>query len=317
MSRKIEDKTYLNYLMQSLNVDDLKQICRDFDIRGFSKWKKVELIENILSFLSEEEQKELIKEKELEIISDSLDLAIKKIKGIEREKISAIRIVNEKEHLVEMDFEGFNWKNSSYLAINPKNIENPERDCDCRIGANMGFCSHFWVGFILSLKRNYFQLKDWTLTILPEDFEKKIQSIEISAILSEQDKAKAEVLTLVDASSEDAELMKHLDQSITIYVGEIVKMEKKQQQFQDIVTNYYLGALNNVRFGPRIQKKSDFKEEELETIDELNIRISEKLFEELNLKKGDKITTNGKLTRDDFLKLYVVKNIRKITKIKD
>ncbi len=315
MSRKIEDKTYLNYLLQSLNVDDLKQICRDFNIKGFSKWKKVEIIENILSFLSEEEQKELIKEKELDIISDSLDLAIKKIKGIEREKLSAIRIANEEEHLVEIDFEGFNWNSSSYLAINPQNIDNPERDCDCRIGANMGFCSHFWVGFILSLKRNYFQLKDWTLTILPEDFEKKIQNIEISVILGEQDKA--EVLTLVDTSSEDAELIKHLDQSITVYEGELVKMEKKQQQFQDIVTNYYLGALNDVRFGPRIQKKSDFKEEEIETIAELNIRISEKLFEELNLREGDKITTNGKLTRDDFLKLYVVKNIRKITKIND
>ncbi|MFX0179639.1 MAG: hypothetical protein ACFE78_05575 [Candidatus Hodarchaeota archaeon] len=317
MSRKIEDKTYLNYLFQSLNLNDLKQICRDFNIKGFSKWKKLELIENILGFLSEEEQKELIKEKELEIISNSLDLAIKKIKGIEREKVSAIRIVNEEEHLVEIDFEGFNWKSSSYLAINPENIDNPERDCDCRIGANMGFCSHFWIGFILSLKRNYFQLNDWTLTILPEDIEKKIQSIEISAILSEQDKAEAEVLTLIDASSDDVEVMKYLDQSITIYEGEIVKIEKKQQQFQDIVTNYYLGALNNVRFGPRIQKKSDFNEEEIVTIDELNIRISEKLYEGLILREGDKITTNGKLTRDDFLKLYVVKNIRKITKISD
>ncbi|MFX1493057.1 MAG: Rho termination factor N-terminal domain-containing protein [Promethearchaeota archaeon] len=317
MSRKIEDKTYLNYLLQSLNIDDLKQICRDFNIKGFSKWKKLELIENILSLSSEEEQKELIKEKELEIITNSLDLAIKKIKGIEREKISAIRIVNDEDHLVEIDFEGFNWKSSSYLAINPENIDNPERDCDCRIGANMGFCGHFWVGFILSLKRSYFQLKDWTLTILPEDFEKKIQNIEISAILSEQEEPEAEVLTLIDASSDDVEMIKHLDQSITIYEGEIVKIEKKQQQFQDIVTNYYLGSLNNVRFGPRIQKKSDFKEEEIETIDELNIRISEKLYEGIILKEGDKITTNGKLTRDDFLKLYVVKNIRKITKIKD
>ncbi|MFW9947476.1 MAG: Rho termination factor N-terminal domain-containing protein [Candidatus Odinarchaeota archaeon] len=317
MSRKIEDKTYLNYLLQSLNIDDLKQVCRDFNIKGFSKWKKLELIENILSLLSEEEQKELIKEKELEIITNSLDLAIKKIKGIEREKISAIRIVNDEDHLVEIDFEGFNWKSSSYLAINPENIDNPERDCDCRIGANMGFCSHFWVGFILSLKRSYFQLKDWTLTILPEDFEKKIQNIEISVILSEQEEPEAEVLTLIDASSDDVEMIKHLDQSITIYEGEIVKIEKKQQQFQDIVTNYYLGSLNNVRFGPRIQKKSDFKEEEIETIDELSIRISEKLYEEIILKEGDKITTNGKLTRDDFLKLYVVKNIRKITKIKD
>ena len=81
MNRKIDDKTYLNYLFQSLKLDDLKQICRAFQIKGFSKLKKTELIEFILDSLAEEEISDVIKNRELEIISSEIDLALKKING--------------------------------------------------------------------------------------------------------------------------------------------------------------------------------------------------------------------------------------------
>ena len=67
--------------------------------------------------------------------------------------------------------------------------------------------------------------------------------------------------------------------------------------------------------GPRIKKKDDFNESDVINFEELAIRISEKLQEELKLKPGNKISLNGKLTKDNFLKLYVVKNIRKINLI--
>ena len=94
MKRKIDDKTYLNYLLQSLNVNELKQICRDFEIKGFSKLTKAKLIEFILDSLAEEEIKDLLKEKELEIISKEIDLALSKINGEDRESIDAIKIVS-------------------------------------------------------------------------------------------------------------------------------------------------------------------------------------------------------------------------------
>lgn len=312
MTRKVDNKTYLKYLLQSLNLDELKQVCRDFKIKGFSKWKKVELIENLLSFLSIEEIEALIKDKEMDIISDSVDGAIDIIKGKAREKINEIRIVNEEEHIVEIDFKGFNWDTSSFLSINAQNIDNPDRDCDCRVGANMGLCSHFWVGFILSLKNNYFNLSDWNLTLLPDNFEEKIQSIEISAIPAEKGE---EQLTLIDSSSDNAQYMKYLDQSIIVYEGEISKIEKKTQQFQEIETIYYLISLVNVKIGPRVQKKTDFKKEDIETLDELSIRISDRLHEDMKLREGDKISVNGRLTQDSFLNLFIVKNIRKVTKV--
>ena len=315
MKRQIDDRTYLNYIMQSLNLDALKQVCRDFELKGYSKLKKLELIDFILDSLSDEELKELLKNKELEIISGEIDLAIKKIKGEERENLVEIKVVNPDdpdEHEIELYFKGWNWENTSFLSITPNNINNPERDCDCRIGSNMGFCSHFWVGFIFSLKQNYFKLEDWTLTILPEDLENKIESI---ALTSELGAKTPKTISLVEKSSEDYQFVDYIDKSITIYEGEITNLEKKQQEFQENITTYYIISLKDVKIGPRVQKKSDFKEEDITNVDSINLRISERLHDENDLKIGDKLTANGKLTKDNFLKMYIVKNIRKIQKL--
>ncbi|MBD3196534.1 MAG: hypothetical protein GF317_15850, partial [Candidatus Lokiarchaeota archaeon] len=48
MSKQIDNRTYLTYLLPALNVKELKQICRDFKIKGYSRLKKAELIEFIL-----------------------------------------------------------------------------------------------------------------------------------------------------------------------------------------------------------------------------------------------------------------------------
>ncbi len=115
MNREIDYRTYLNFLFQSLNVDELKQICRDFKIKGFSKLKKIELIDFILDSLAEEEYAELLQQKELEIISKDIDLALKKIRGEDRESISGIKVVNPEEHEIELSFKGFNWENTSFF----------------------------------------------------------------------------------------------------------------------------------------------------------------------------------------------------------
>lgn len=316
MKRQVDNKKYLKYLLQSLNVNDLKQICRDFEIKGFSRLKKVELIDFIMDSLADEELEDLISQKELEIISDGIDLAIKKIKNEDRENLVEIKVVNPDEHEIELFFKGWNWENTSFLSITPSNINNPERDCDCRIGSNMGFCSHFWVGFIFSLKQNYFKLKDWTLTILPEDFEKKIGTIVLTSKLATEKGARVpKTISLVEKSSEEYQFVDYIDKSITIYEGEITKLEKKQQEFQGNITTYYLVTLKDVKIGPRIQKKSDFSEEDIEIVDNLYLRISERLHGENDLKMGDKLGANGKLTKDNFLKIYIVKNIRKVQKV--
>jgi hypothetical protein len=314
MNKKISDRTYLNYLLQYLNNDNLKQICRDFEIKGYSRLKKSELIDFILDSLAEEELKALLKQKELEIISDGIELAIKKIKGEDRESIAEIKIVNQNKHEIELKFKGWNWETGSYLSINPKNIANPERDCDCRIGVNMGFCSHFWIGFIYSLKQNWFNLDDWTLTRLPDDFKKKIKTIKlVEAQVGEKSDEKQQTAVLVDESSSSATLMKYLDSSVTVYEGEIVDIVERESEFQGNITTYYMASLEDVKIGPRLKRKTDYQEEDTDKVESLKLRISEKLQSENSFKKGDKINFNGKLTKDNFWG-YTVKNVRKITK---
>ncbi|MFX0022124.1 MAG: Rho termination factor N-terminal domain-containing protein [Candidatus Hermodarchaeota archaeon] len=314
MNRQIDDKSYLKYLLQYLNNDDLKQICRDFDIKGFSRFKKADLIDFILDSLAEEELKDLLKQKEIEIISNGINLAIKKIDGEDRESVAEIKIINPSKHEIELKFKGWNWETESYLAINPKNISNPERDCDCRIGANMGFCSHFWIGFIYSLKQNWFKLDDWTLTALPDDFESRIKTIKLSdAQMGEKGDGKQKNAVLIDDSSSGAKLSKYLDSSITVYEGEIVDIVERESEFQGNITIYYMASLENLKIGPKLKKASDYREEDTENIEKLKLRLSAKLQNENNFKKSIKVSFSGKLVKDNFWG-YTVKNVRKITK---
>ena len=314
MNREIDDRNYLNFLLQFLNVDDLKQICRDFEIKGYSKFKKAKLIDFILDSLAEEEFKEFLQKKEIDIITDGINLALKKINGENRESVAEIKIVNPEDHEIELLFKGFNWEVQSYLSITPKNIQNPERDCDCRIGSNMGFCSHFWVGFIYSLKQDWFKLKDWSLTILPNNFEEKIKSIKlVDGQLGEKGEKIKESAVLIDESSSGAKLMGHLDSSITVYECEITEIVERESEFQGNITRFFMVSLKDAKFGPKLKKKSDFREEDTENVEDLKVRISEKLQSENSLKKGDKVSFNGKLVKDNFWG-YVIKNVRKISR---
>jgi len=287
MNREIDDKTYLKYLLQSLNAEGLKSICKDFDIKGYSKYKKSELIDFILDSLAEEELKELLKQNEEEIISKDIQTAIAKINGEDRESITNIKVVDDNNHEIELKFKGFNWESASYLSITSKNIHDPERDCDCRVGSNMGFCNHFWVGFIYSLKKNYFKLSDWKLTTLPKDFGKKVEKIVIKDG------------NLINEGAVSSLLARH--KRIIIYNAEITGIEEKEDDYQGNVTTFYLITLKDIEFGPQLKKKSDYRKEDIENVDKLILRVSEKLFSSDNFKLGDKIMCNGGVNKDRML----------------
>ena len=74
-----------------------------------------------------------------------------------------------------------------------------------------------------------------------------------------------------------------------------------------------MASLKDVKFGPKLKKASDFREEDTENVEDLKVRISEKLQSENSLKKGDKVSFNGKLVKDNFWG-NIVKNVRKISR---
>ena len=174
-NRSVDNQVYLGYILQTLQVNDLKEVCKEFEIRGYSKLSKQKIIEFLCDNLSQEEILTFLKERELGLISSEIAKALLTINKKSEEKIVKIRIVNPDLNEVEITFETFRWGGSSFLSITEDNIDDPERDCICRIGSNMGFCSHFWIGFIYSLKKGFFKLSDWKLTVLPRNFKEMIK----------------------------------------------------------------------------------------------------------------------------------------------
>ncbi|MFX1452915.1 MAG: hypothetical protein ACFFCM_18915, partial [Promethearchaeota archaeon] len=310
MSSKIDDNTYLKYLLHTYNLKELKQTCKDFEIKGYSKYSKTDLIDFIIGSLSDEEVVKFLDTKELDIISNSIDEAIDIINGTGRESIDSIKIKKPENHEIEIEFKGFNWETSSYLSITKDNIYDPERDCDCRIGSEGGLCNHFWVGFIFSLKQEYFKLKDWKMTKIPKDFENKIKTISISKAPTEGADKKSSrddsaSVTMVDKSSAISKISKYIDDRVTIYQGEIKKITERESVFEGHKSKYYLLDLENVKIGPQVKKKSDYNEADLEEISKLTIRVGEKGYSKISLKVGDKISCNGALVKDNFLGLLL------------
>lgn len=174
-NRSVDNQVYLGYILQILLVNDLKEVCKEFEIRGYSKLSKQKIIEFLCDNLSQEEILTFLKERELGLISSEIAKALLTINKKSEEKIVKIRIVNPDLNEVEITFETFRWGGSSFLSITEDNIDDPERDCICRIGSNMGFCSHFWIGFIYSLKKGFFKLSDWKLTVLPRNIKEMIK----------------------------------------------------------------------------------------------------------------------------------------------
>ncbi|MHA1478364.1 MAG: hypothetical protein ACTSPU_09210, partial [Promethearchaeota archaeon] len=239
-------------------------------------------------------------QKEGDIISKEINTALKKINGEDRESITDIKVVNDKNHEIELKFKGFNWESGSYLSITSENILDPERDCDCRVGSNMGLCNHFWVGFIYSLKKNYFKLSDWKLTTLPNDFTKNVENIVIKDG------------KLINESAPSSLLVKH--KRITVYEAEITDIEEKEDDFQGNITIYYLITLKDIEFGPQLKKKSDYRKEDLENLDELKIRVSENLYSSDKFKLTDKITCNGGVNKDRFFG-FMLKRVTGLKKL--
>jgi len=179
-NRSVDNQVYLRYILQTLRVNDIKEVCKEFEIRGYSKLSKQKIIEFLCDNLSQEEILTFLKERELGLISKEIAKALLTINKKSDEKIVNIRIVNPDINEVEIHFETFRWAGSSFISITDENIDDPERDCICIIGSNMGFCSHFWIGFIYSLKKGFFKLSNWELTVLPRNFKEMIKNTKIA-----------------------------------------------------------------------------------------------------------------------------------------
>jgi len=281
---------YLKRLFSSATSENLKQICRDYQIKGFSRETKSGLVDLVLISLSEEEHKEIAEEKEEKWIRRGIEKAFDMIDSNLANTFKSFRIVNENACEVEMDFDWYKEPSNAYIKITSKNIDNPEFDCDCPLGSNGGFCGHFWLGFIFSLKKGYFKLSNWKMMKLPKDFDATIKNYEIV-------KTKSGGLLLANKSA--SLLQKFIDSEISVEEGEIVKYDKKSYTYEGDTIEYFLINLKNALIGT-------------DKVDKIKIRLSNGLFMKKSLKIGDVIYFKGKLVKDKF-QGPIVKFIRNVT----
>lgn len=179
-NRCISNERFLSYLLQLCLLKELKEICRDFKITHYSNLNKQKIIDLIINSLSDEERFDLIREKEMPLISLSIAKALQLIKKPKKEKLINIEEKNPDLNEIEFTFKGISWEVKTFLIINQKNIDNPEWDCDCLIGSSNGFCEHFWVAFFYFVRNNLFPISKWHLTILPKNFKEMIKKLNFS-----------------------------------------------------------------------------------------------------------------------------------------
>jgi hypothetical protein len=95
--------------------------------------------------------------------------------------------------------------------------------------------------------------------------------------------------------------------SVCVFGAEILAIDKRESTFQEHVSIYYLIHIIGG------EAASDTKKSTLHRpFNEINIRISDNLFEKTPIKVGDKISFKGKLKKDKALGV-VLQNIMKIT----
>ena len=113
ITRKIDDKNYIHSLLKLKTKAQLKQICRDYNIRGFSKYGIVELIDFVhnsltgaqLAKIFEISEKLIYKKK----INSVIDRELKKIYKIIKNKYPKYPAVNvEKKDFKQIDVKGSN-----------------------------------------------------------------------------------------------------------------------------------------------------------------------------------------------------------------
>jgi len=178
-TRKLDNKVFLKYLLNSLTVKEMATFCRDNQVEGYSRLMRHQLITHIPNYIEEEKLIETADELEPKIVLKNIKKAIQLISAKSRNVVREIDILDENKHEFEINFKYPKKMEKIKVSFNKENLVDPERNCNCKVGLFKGYCEHFWIGFIVALKLGYFKLEDWKTTMLPKDFEKSISTMKL------------------------------------------------------------------------------------------------------------------------------------------
>lgn len=148
--------------LQRLNAHKLKEILKQFKIKGFSKLKKDELVEFTVEKLSESELERKLEEFEIE----ELESRFKKGNKYNEELNDNLELKTTDIEIIGIfqwpdSPEGFHF-DSTVCKIQNYKSQNPSFGCTCADARiKHFFCAHLWATLLRSLKTGIFKQEDW------------------------------------------------------------------------------------------------------------------------------------------------------------
>ncbi len=198
----------LPYAM-GLNADELKQYCRDFNIRGYSKLRKGELAQFLVENVPDAELSKFHDN----LVKDIVNRYFKKARQLLDQgnpvKLAAVEYKasgkSDKENdnksgetgkpkdvgpngILNLYFQAF-WGDGEISLQMPK-LENkkeplvPLFECTCGFSKEGGLCEHFWLGLAWFFQQFDIDPDRWQKTPLPDGFLEAVPEIDFSSFLA-------------------------------------------------------------------------------------------------------------------------------------
>ncbi|MFX0021805.1 MAG: hypothetical protein ACFE9S_05730 [Candidatus Hermodarchaeota archaeon] len=151
----------------------LKDFCKTYKIKGFSKLNKEEIIDLILNSISKTDFDSFLQDIEEKSLISIISLVPKYFLKENPTKLDNLSF-DKKNNLLRLNFKGFRWEIATQIHFHNL-IANKEPlkfnyKCDCEYAKDGGFCSHFWVGLLWVFQKFSLQNSRWNKTKLPEIF---------------------------------------------------------------------------------------------------------------------------------------------------
>ena len=159
-------RSYLNEVIKKFNDYCIANDLKERKLKGYSKKNKAELLEFLLSNLSEEEKQNIFLKKEDEFIRDLIISGQAILTGEDTaNKLSKY----EKEGMQHnFKFKGFTWETKTGLEIGKKR-DYKDHYCSCKIAEGGGYCNHLFAALIKLTSDNSLDLNTFPIKISKEN----------------------------------------------------------------------------------------------------------------------------------------------------
>ena len=170
------------YLL-AFTVQDLKDICKKYRIKGFSNLNKDDIINLILKSIPNNMFHSFLKDLEQKSLNSIISLVPKYFKKENPTKLESLQF-DDKNNIIMLIFKGFKWE--IYTNIQFLNLEKRTEPlkfkykCTCEYAKDGGFCSHFWVGMIWGFHKFNINASRWDKFNLPEIFNELVDKLDFN-----------------------------------------------------------------------------------------------------------------------------------------